>query len=33
MRQCGLRVGIVSRGYGGQASRNARLVSDGQHIA
>ena len=33
LRQCGLRAGIVSRGYGGQASRRARLVSDGQHIA
>jgi len=32
LRQRGLRVGIVSRGYGGQASRTARLVSDGQHI-
>jgi tetraacyldisaccharide 4'-kinase len=33
LRQCGLRVGVVSRGYGGQASRSARLVSDGRHIA
>lgn len=33
LRQCGLRTGIVSRGYGGYASRNARLVSDGRHIA
>jgi tetraacyldisaccharide 4'-kinase len=29
LRQRGLRVGIVSRGYGGQASRNPQLVSDG----
>lgn len=33
LRQRGLRVGIVSRGYGGQASRRPRLVSDGRHIA
>jgi tetraacyldisaccharide 4'-kinase len=33
LRQCGLRAGIVSRGYGGRASRRAGLVSDGQHIA
>ena len=33
LRQHGFRVGIVSRGYGGRASRRARLVSDGQHIA
>ncbi|MBV8054112.1 MAG: tetraacyldisaccharide 4'-kinase [Deltaproteobacteria bacterium] len=33
LRQCGIRSGIVSRGYGGQASRSARLVSDGQQIA
>ena len=33
LRQCGLRVGIVSRGYGGQASRHPRLVSDGWRIA
>jgi tetraacyldisaccharide 4'-kinase len=32
LRQRGLRVGIISRGYGGQSSRSARLVSDGQHI-
>src|SRR5579872_4599066 len=32
LRQCGLRPGIVSRGYGGQASRAARLVSDGRYI-
>jgi tetraacyldisaccharide 4'-kinase len=32
LRQSGLRVGIVSRGYGGQSSRSARLVSDGRHI-
>jgi tetraacyldisaccharide 4'-kinase len=32
LRQCGLRPGIVSRGYGGRASRVARLVSDGRHI-
>lgn len=32
MRQHGLRVGIVSRGYGGQASRSPRLVSDGRHV-
>jgi tetraacyldisaccharide 4'-kinase len=32
LRQCGLRVGIVSRGYGGHASRTAGLVSNGQHI-
>jgi tetraacyldisaccharide 4'-kinase len=33
LRGCGLRVGIVSRGYGGQASRCPTLVSDGRHIA
>jgi tetraacyldisaccharide 4'-kinase len=32
LQRSGLRVGIVSRGYGGQSSRRARLVSDGQHI-
>jgi tetraacyldisaccharide 4'-kinase len=32
LRQRGVRAGIVSRGYRGHASRNARLVSDGQHI-
>jgi tetraacyldisaccharide 4'-kinase len=32
LRQCGLRVGIVSRGYGGQDSRNPRLVSDGSRL-
>jgi tetraacyldisaccharide 4'-kinase len=32
LRQHGLRVGIVSRGYGGRTSRIPRLVSDGQRI-
>jgi tetraacyldisaccharide 4'-kinase len=31
--QSGLRVAIVSRGYGGMRVRGARLVSDGRHIA
>jgi tetraacyldisaccharide 4'-kinase len=33
LQQRGLRVGIVSRGYGRQPSSGARLVSDGRHIA
>lgn len=33
LRQKNIRVGIVSRGYGGQCSRRPRLVSDGQSIA
>jgi tetraacyldisaccharide 4'-kinase len=33
LRERGLRVGIVSRGYGGRASRTAKLVSNGQHLA
>jgi tetraacyldisaccharide 4'-kinase len=33
LRQNGVRVGIVSRGYGGYRSRGHRLVSDGRYIA
>ena len=33
LRQRGIRAAIVSRGYRGHGFRNARLVSDGQHIA
>ena len=33
LAQNGIRVGIVSRGYGGSQSRYARLVSDGRSIA
>jgi tetraacyldisaccharide 4'-kinase len=33
LRQNGVRVGIVSRGYGGRRSRLPRLVSDGRTLA
>jgi tetraacyldisaccharide 4'-kinase len=32
LRQSGLKVAIVSRGFGGRASRGAKLVSDGHNI-
>src|SRR5262249_179030 len=32
MREKGVRVGIVSRGYGGRRSRGPQIVSDGQSI-
>src|SRR5262245_6522987 len=32
LSQSGLRVALVSRGYGGKNFRGARLVSDGRHI-
>src|SRR6516165_5508708 len=32
LQRSGVSVGIVSRGYGGEASRQARLVSDGRYM-